>query len=318
MTSAYTLIDNLIRRGLCLFIRPFHTPDLQTYSRGNDFPDKHFLVIRRFAPSNAGLLSFVMTTIGWIRYAEKHGLTPVVDMQTWLNQCLDWWEIGRKNAWEFYFEQPAGFSLADIRHAKHITIANATLAPDHVRLLDLITSDTLTQKIRLLVKKYIRIKEDSLCQFENSELEAALNTPGSRVIGIRARGTDYNTVQPAGHAIQPCAKDFLKHLSTLKTYEKIYLASEDTSIINPLKRALGSKLILAKQSIPDYSGGWMPNCRVKGYSRRKEGAGYLKAIADLSRCPILLAGQNNGTAIAYLLSNGFEKFDLIQLGNYPS
>ena len=101
-------LDGVIRKGQAFVCCPRGVPDLQECTWGEDFPDKRFLVIRRYAPSCAGLLSFFSTTLGWIRYAIRNDMIPVVDMQTWLNQHLEWWETGRKNAWEFYFEQPCG------------------------------------------------------------------------------------------------------------------------------------------------------------------------------------------------------------------
>ena len=213
------------RRKLYAF---FHHPSCVGFEEkhlGLDYPDKTFLVIQRYAPANAGLLSFYMTTLGWIRYAVAHNMTPVVDMRTWLNQCLEINEVGRLNAWEFYFNQPCGFSLEDIKSAKNILIAHDPVSPLHVYLADMLSQEEVRMEMYSLAQKYVRIKEASLVSFNNPELECALKDPTSCVIGVRARGTDYNVVRPAGHAIQPSAQCFIDKIREFPQNFKIYLVS---------------------------------------------------------------------------------------------
>lgn len=309
-------IDLSLRKGYVYAHLLRRRPDFEEVSLGDEYPDKRFLVIRRFAPMNAGLLSFFFTTIGWIRYALQNDMIPVVDMQTYLNQMLDLWEVGRKNAWEYYFEQPCGFSLPDIKRAKNVTIVNKIVSPVMVGMIDMLESPNVCAEVRALVRQYVRIKAGALAAFYNPELERALSNPDCRVVGVRARGTDYSVVKPQGHCIQPTAEHFIDYIRTLPPEYMIYLVSEDVNILKPMLQTFGERIILSKQSLPEYKGGWMPNCRTLNCSRREEGAGYLKAIYDLSRCDVLIGGGNNGTAAAYAFSDGFEKFHLFELGKY--
>ena len=82
-------------------------------SHGKENPDKIFFVIRR-ARCKAGLFSLVMTNMGLVKYALDKGYIPVIDMQSERNTYLEEEQVGRENAWEFYFEQPCGYSLKDI------------------------------------------------------------------------------------------------------------------------------------------------------------------------------------------------------------
>lgn len=296
--------------------KPRPKPDQERVSWGEDFPDKIFLVIRRNAPDGAGLLSFFNTNRSWIRYALDNGMIPVVDMQTHLNQQLNIWEVGRKNAWEYYFEQPMGYSLPDIAHAKNVIIAHSAYAPGCEKALEAITIPELSEKMRSMVRRHMRIKNGALDEFYNAELETALAMKDKCVIGVRARGTDFNALKPHGHPIQPTAEDFIKWIARYPTDWKIYLVSEDVGIIRSFRDAFGNRVILSRQQLPDYKGGLMPTARSKSLTRRQEGAGYLKAIYDLSRCPILLSGHNNGMTVAYLYSEGFKEFHLFDLGWY--
>ena len=284
---------------------------------GTRFPGQAFFGHSSIRAVFCRTIVFFATTLGWIRYAVREGMIPVVDMQTWLNQHLEWWEVGRKNAWEFYFEQPCEYSLADIRHAANVVIANGTIAPCNVGLWDVVNSAQLAEELRGLVRKYMRIKHETLVGFNNPEFEDALRRDGKSLIGVRARGTDYCAVRPHGSAVQPEVGDFIRKLSEFPRNSSIYLVSEDKNIIEPMKEAYGDRLIFSKQALPDYRGGLMPTCRIKGYTREREGAGYLKAIYDLSRCPNFIGGCNNGTFAAYLLSKGYDTFHSFDLGTYP-
>ena len=68
-------------------------------SYGNENPRKTFFVIRRNAP-NAGLYSFVLTNLGWMKYAVDKGYIPVVDMQSFYNTYLTHEQVGQVKAWK--------------------------------------------------------------------------------------------------------------------------------------------------------------------------------------------------------------------------
>lgn len=70
------------------------------------------------------MFSYFNTILGGIAYADKKGYIPVVDMKNYPNTYLFSDEVGRVNAWEYYFEQPGGMSLEESSsitkiHRKH-------------------------------------------------------------------------------------------------------------------------------------------------------------------------------------------------------
>ena len=98
----------------------------RTVSYGNENPDKTFFVIRR-ATCKVGLFSHVMTNMGLVRYAMENNYIPVIDMQSNLNSYLEESQVGKENAWEFYFEQPCGYTLKDISKSRNVILSDGLI-----------------------------------------------------------------------------------------------------------------------------------------------------------------------------------------------
>ena len=77
--------------------------------------NKTFYVIRT-RDAYCGIFSIYMTTLARIDEALKNGFIPVVDMQNSFNIYLNKKKIGKENAWEYYFEQPMGYTPVSYTH----------------------------------------------------------------------------------------------------------------------------------------------------------------------------------------------------------
>ena len=64
--------------------------------------DKCIYVIR-IRKENLGLMGYYMAILGHIKKAESKKYIPVVDMKNYKNTYLKESEVGKKNAWEYYF-----------------------------------------------------------------------------------------------------------------------------------------------------------------------------------------------------------------------
>ena len=95
-------------------------------SYGSDYPDQTFFVIRR-AYCKVGLFSYVMTNMGLTDYALKKGYIPVIDMQNGRNTYLSEERVGKENAWEYFFKQPAGYTLQDIKKAQNVILSDGLI-----------------------------------------------------------------------------------------------------------------------------------------------------------------------------------------------
>lgn len=283
--------------------------------KGSANPHICFYVIRRHA-NRAGLFSFVSTNLASIKYALDHGYTPVIDMQNSPNPMLTADEIGKVNAWELFFEQPAGFSLNDIHSSKNIVLSSIhPLAnyPDYASLSDTAELNMWSS----LMKKYIKLRP---------EIEADVNSyiastfGAKRILGVLCRGTDYIALRPKDHPIQPDIDLIIedsKKLIQERDLQLIYLATEDTDIWTRFNDEFPGKIMSFQnhhfstkdnENINDIA-----NTLLSPYERNRE---YLTSIAILSRCNVLLAGATSGSIGALLMSNGYEYAHIYQLGTY--
>ena len=306
---------SLARKIVCPILALHKVPLLKDVSWGGDFPDRHFLVIRRNEPQ-AGLCSFFITTLGWIRYAFDRGMVPVVDLQTYRNIYLGHGERGRVNAWDFFFQQPGGFSLDAIRHAAKVTVA--TGVPPWKDFCPKMSVEVLSEgneqleKWRMLVANRVRLAE-GIAGLRNEPVENALQ---KGAVGVLARGTDYFWLEPHGHPVQPSAEQLIEKVKELGGAKPIYLVTEDESISTAFKAAFGDRLVLSDQKPLKYDGGYLADSAEVKHSRER-GIAYLKALVDLARCRQIVAGRTSGTVTTALLSKGFDFAYYFDLGVYP-
>ena len=287
-------------------------------SYGNQHPDKTFFVVRR-ASCKVGLFSHVMTNMGLVDYAVKQGYIPVVDMQSNANTYLEDDKIGKENAWEYYFKQPCGYSLTDIKEAKNVILSNGLITSQNSYPDFRITEeDELFQYWHNVFRQYFRPADEMAEEFERKRKEL-FGT--SRILGILARGTDYVSMKPKGHPIQPTVEQIIeKATEIMKNYqcEKIYLATEDQEIYEKLMSAFDGRILapeterfttLGKQNINDM-GSKERNNKVQ------KGREYLLSIMLLSGCNCLLAGNVGGTHGALLMNDEYEYKYIFELGYY--
>ncbi len=219
----------------------------RTVSYGNENPDKTFFVIRR-ATCKVGLFSHVMTNMGLVRYALENNYIPVIDMQSNLNSYLEESQVGKENAWEFYFEQPCGYTLEDISKSRRVILSDGLITKKNDYPDGQITFDS--EKYRLwrdFFMKYFRIRTDIVRDVEQLRDDFF---HGERVVGVLCRGTDYVAQHPKNHPIQPAISDLInKTIKTLLEYscKWVYLATEDEDAYQKFWRLLAIDLRLQEQ-----------------------------------------------------------------------
>lgn len=286
---------------------------------GAENPDKTFFIIRRNAP-NAGLFSFVITNMGWIRYAFVRGYIPVIDMQYYYNTYLTQDQVHHVNAWEYYFQQPCGYSLEDISHSRHIIISSLNAAKDSPNPQN---QDDMMDWIRL-AHKVLHFQPEVQREVDRQK---ELLIGEERVLGVLCRGTDYTTLKPKGHPIQPDAGMVIEKARDMMKKQnctKIFLATEDEAIYQKFHKSFPGQLLTYSDRITDTEGNYIneyedhilgtgKNLAKKKYLR---GLNYAVTIGLLSTCCGLVAGQVSGTTGAILLADHFDEVYLFDLGNY--
>ena len=319
-----SMFKNVVGWILDRLSRLMHPVRFKHRSWGEDYPEKKFLVIRRRG-YGMGLFSYFLTNLGWINYAFENGYVPVVDMKTYrsvYHQSKK--QKKRENVWDLFFGQPTAFTLDDISKAKNVTLIEEAALPGVPHFLPSLGKDEnieiggapQLEKWRALASKCVVPNAALLNRYASAALEDVL--PGG-VIGVLARGTDYTRLRPRGHSVQPSLSDFFSAIeeydASCNVVKPIFLVTEDSEIARKFSDRYGLRLIMSNQECVSYEDGLL--CKVEGVSGNlNRGFAYLKAICDLSRCSVLIAGRTSGTVGAAILSKGFSYSKVFSLGNY--
>ena len=290
-----------------------------TEERGKENPDKTFYIIRR-RDLYCGLFSLFITNLQRIDDAIRQGCIPVIDMQNDFNIYLSEDKIGKENAWEYYFKQPMGYSLDDIRHSRNVIIGSGKV-PQMFPYLDI---EFLTGKSgeleywRQQVRKYINLSEEAVCELDKAYNRLFVNA--GKILGVVCRGTDYVRGKPKNHPIQPTPEQMIIKVKEIKKEygcQKIFLATEDAQIYEMFVQHFGDDLITNRASYIQYQGNAIGKEEYIEYGSAKEsGMEYLITTMLLAKCDCLCAGCVSATVGALLLTEGYEYTYLFDLGIY--
>ena len=295
----------------------FNREQIVTY--GEEFQDKIFYVIRR-KDKASGLFSYYRTVLSGIVKAISGGMIPIVDMQSTENIIIENNYINKINAWEYFFYQPMGYSLADVQHAKNVVLSNSSEniknEPDSF-IFDNVDSLNFWREN---AHKWIRIKKEWVQKVNNKYMALSGGKP---MLGVLMRGTDYMTMKPYNHPIQPRVNDVInKCKSFIDTHEhcyRIFLATEDIDIYKTFHNVFGDKMVV-NQSLyfeskeKEWISDIIQNSHISLVKKNKE---YFEAIMILSMCPYIIGGRTGGMIGAMLMSNGYDYQYIYNLGVYP-
>jgi hypothetical protein len=331
-------MKKIYRKIVPLFIRKFlydiRKPRFLCKSFGIENPDKKFLLI--CWEGVGGLFAIINYVLTYIRYCVERNLILVVDMQNLYNAYLDGLETGKENSWEYFFEQPFGYNLEQIKNSKNIIIANhkkllhnpfsCMSKYNDFSLFDFYKDFAIFKEYKNDFKQHIRFNE-TVKNYIYTEYDKIFKGK-SRILGVLARGSDYLLKKPKGHKVQPEPDAIMeKSKQVMQDYkcDYLYLATEDEYIYQLFKENFGSKLLdnsqrrvdLRKMDLKEIQ--WL--CNVNFGRKRDQynlGLEYLSSIYNLSKCQYFVGGITAGTTGVFLMKEGdFEYQYLFELGYYP-
>lgn len=287
-------------------------------SWGTENPDKTFYVIRRHPnEEKAGLFSWIQVILGHLEYSMKKGWIPVVDMMNTANPFLEKDEVGLINAWEFFFEQPGGYTLSDIKKSKKVILSQYSPIPYGPFVHSILKKDR-REKYNSLYKRYFVLKRS--IQEQVTEYKEHYFSKSGNVLGVLCRGTDYWTLKPKGHRIQPDIEQIVEKLRvTLNNskYKQIYLCTEDQSIYDTLMHEFGDKIITFKQDFVEYKDGYLSDAlRNDSKTLRAQAIEYLIQMLLLAETDTLIAGMTSGTLGVLIFNIKFDNEFIWDLGYY--
>lgn len=272
-----------------------------------------------------GIAAIVKHTLSHIIYANKNNLIPIVDLKHYKNPYYKDLREFKDNIWEYYFQQPNGLTLDDISDDDNVILSKNTFLPDKrysfpVSMLPIYPKRWEPNSLVDEYKKYLVFNKEMQIYLENGLKEKIGDK--RNILGILCRGTDYHSLKPYCHPIQPSpeivinkAKELLKKIN----YEKIYLATEDDQIYNRFLSEFGDMMIPNTQYKYDkiplkrYLTQIKTDRKNHHYTLAKE---YLLSLYILSSCKYFIGGRTSGTSLVYLMTKGFDYEYIWSLGYY--
>lgn len=263
----------------------------------------------------------------YIDYALRRDWIPVVDMESIHSLYMDDAELNKgSNAWEYFFDQPCGVSLTEARNNDTIIYPSylLSLINDLSISWDFVNDETKLSYWQSLARKYLRFSP-SCGQYIDVMRSAtfgpmAHSTP-DKTLGVYCRGTDYLSMRPAGHPIQPTPQqviDKVREVLAQRELKNIYLVTEDESVLKEFSTAFSERLLYADVKRYGTNGKYIwQEEEMLNRSRRTNGLEYLASIQLLAECNSFIGGVTGGTTGMMLLRNG--KFDyqyFYDLGRY--
>ena len=265
--------------------------------------DQKFLIISNSAPST-GLGAILLIVARNVRYARENGYIPVVDM-THANQYLYEDEIGRVNAWQKFFLQPAGYSLDDAMKSENLyssALRRQEKLNDETNVFDF-----LKPTPQLL--KFYSVMEEQLS--------------GKKLLGVLFRGTDYVNLKPYGHFIQPTLEQMImkvkEKIEEWGGFDGVYVCTEVETAIKEFETNISIPVYYYPQKrFPQDTDSLLYKIEFERENDKfLRGAEYFSALLWLSKCDSLVAGLCGGTDAALGLNNKKYKNQYIfSLGRY--
>lgn len=290
-------------------------------SYGTRNSDKTFLVIRR--NDRCGLGSYIVTNIRYIDRAIRNNIIPVIDMKNYDNAYHVDATIGKKNVWEYYFEQPyVKFGLNEVYKSKNVRLTDIRLVPPKDNepdfTMEFFENNEAVCYYRSIAHNYIRLNENTKRLIDEQYNKIIGND--DYVLGVVLRGTDYTWSKPKNHPIQPSVDECIqkcKEVMREKGCNKVFLATEDKTIFNAFIDEFGQKCVTNDKRFVDYVGGG-----INGYTFDRSNDGYLRGLEYLTtmiilaKCDCLVAGRCGASVVATLLSDKYDFAYYFDLGVY--
>lgn len=262
---------------------------------------KKFLILYQPDPMY-GMFSVVSILLREILYAKAHGYEPVIDCQNNKNASITDAHIGKVNGWDIYFQQPAGYSLEEAR-----TSDARYLSLKEYKETYKLTYGKQEFRQHIVLNESMKQYIDSIWKNIDSE---------GKVLGVLCRGTDFHGASMAKHL--PKTENFIsfcKQKMVEGGYTKLFLATEDSSVLAEFELTFGDRLAYVKDARATLDADllfirdqWTRN----GVNQEEKTKNYLAAVYILGRCDAFIANTTTAaTPFVFMIKEG--EFEYIKM-----
>lgn len=263
-------------------------------SFGANNPDKVFFVIRQEILGR-GLFSLLSSVLCYIDFADRNGLTPVVDFENFKTEYNETNEInGADNSFEYYFKQRNKITLNEVYSSKFVIFS------DNEYALNYSYSVTNIPGVLNLFYKYFEINPLIL---NESKLDSIVNKKyENNVLGLHFRGQEFRTAQ--GHWYPPSKKQIVHSIDLiLKKSDciKIFISTEDVKLLRFIESEYGEAVSSHNNFRTDGVNAYKINPRHN--HRYLLGREIMVDMLTLSSCNSFIGCTSNVAEMARLFNN---------------
>lgn len=312
--------------------------DGQLLCLGDEYGDKKFTVLSHGDETlTTGLLSSFYEFIHRMWSVIEAGEIPVIDMMNELSQYhKDWHEVGYVNVWEMFFNQPSGYTMQDISHAKNVRLSfvKNPCPLEYAKQVNLriIHDIDFRSQLHEIYSKYISLSE----RVEREYIEVCRNVfeknvdKNDVVLGVTIRGTDYRKGKPHMHFIQPGIEEIIRKIKEVMRpwkITKIYVNSDEEESIRLIKDSFpGMVFSMDYQRYDNYKfnkkvGSIYSTIGNMRFDREddeyRRGADYLMSTLLFTKCQCFIGGVAGGSTATLIMKGKFQhEYIYTDLGVY--
>ena len=259
---------------------------------------------------------YLNNVINLILYALYEGCIPVIKINDDKEDC---------NKWSWYFKQPVEILCEDSSYIADCEVVTCDTKDSlfHSSFEEGFYPYSKNYPIwSYLNKKFVVFNEKTHAYIEE-EKEKIIT---QKTLGVLLRGTDYTSLQPFGHPIQPDAEDIVKYAENLmkeKEYQKVYVATEEKRLFEKVVSVVGRENVLSNKRTYYDDVYYKQKHKLIGeikFDRENDnyvkGLEYLSSLEILASCSGIVAGNCGGSMYALLNAENYQDIYIYNKGYY--
>ncbi len=221
----------------------FMQVSLETFGEKSDGDILYFIDMKE---SHSGFFADHNRLLTLLYFADRYGLKPVVEFSSGYCYAEQHPVNGTENPFEYYFKQPGGVSLEELKKHKCVLRSRKENGNAVVPLKEgnggYARSERYMDEMARITAKYIHLNETLSRQFER-EISQLLGD--NITLAVHVRGTDFKQ-NFNGHPAWVSAEEYLKEAKKVfeaGDYEKVFLATDDSEALLLFKKQFKENLL---------------------------------------------------------------------------
>lgn len=271
--------------------------------------------------SHSGFFAEHNRLLAMLYFADKYDMKPVVRYHKGYCYAEKQPVNGTTNPFEYYFEQPAGIGLKELKSFKRVFRSRKENSYEVNKLCDdpngYTRSEEYLNEMARITAKYIRLNS-IVKEKMDEEILGLLKNEINKVLAVHVRGTDFKQ-NFNGHPVSVGADEYLE--AAVRTfekgaYDKVFLATDDSVALEKFSKQFGDKLTFYKDVVRSNGNDTVMHSQMSRENHHYLlGYEVLRDMYTLAACDGLIAGLSQVSYAARIQkkSTGKEYSDLIIL-----